>query len=165
MRERLSCVVELRRFDVWRAAVALVAVAAIAAMAAWGGLALAAGSTGSTLIATIAVAMAGLSALLAVSLARVEPGTLACADGCWTFACRPGGVDRIESGTLAVAIDLGSFLLLTLTRSDASRPSSRRWLPVQRRGLESVWHALRCAVYSPPPVAPEAAAANPPLTE
>jgi hypothetical protein len=165
MRERLSCVVELRRFGVWQAAVALVAATAIAAMAAWGGLALATGSNGSMLIATIALAMAGLSALLAVSLARVEPGTLACADGCWTFACRPRGVDRIESGTLAVAVDLGSFLLLTLTRSDASRWPSRRWLPVQRRGLEPAWHALRCAVYSPPPVAPQAAAANEPLTE
>jgi hypothetical protein len=165
MRERFSCVVEVHRFGVWRAAVAVVATAAIAAMAAWGGLALATGSSGSTLIATIAAAMAILSALLAASLTRVEPGTLACADGCWTYACRPHGVDRIESGTLAVAIDLGAFLLLTLTRGDATRRSARRWLPVQRRGLESAWHALRCAVYSPPPVASEAAAANPPPTE
>jgi hypothetical protein len=165
MRERLSCVVELRRFGVWRCAVTVVAAAAIAAMAAWGGRALATGSNGSVLIATIAAPTAALSALLAASLMRVEPGTLAWADGCWTFTCRPRGVDRIESGTLAVAIDLGSFLLLTLTRSDASRWSSRRWLPVQRRGLEPAGHALRCAVYSPPPVAPEAAAANQPLTE
>jgi hypothetical protein len=165
MRERLSCVVELRRFGVWRAAVSAVAAAAVAAMAAWGGLALATGSNGSTLIATIALALAGLSALLAVSLMRVEPGTLACADGCWTYASRSRGVERVESGTLAVAVDLGSFLLLTLTCGEASRRSSRRWLPVQRSGLESAWHALRCAVYSPPPVAPEAAAANPPFTE
>ena len=71
MRERLSCVVELRRFGVWRAAVGAVAATAIAAMAAWGGFALATGSSGSPLIAALAAALAVGSALLAVSLARV----------------------------------------------------------------------------------------------
>ncbi len=165
MRSRLSCVVELRRFGVWRSAVFAVAAAAVAAMAAWGGLALATGSNGSTVIATIAAAMAVLSALLAVSLGRVEPGTLTCSDGGWTFTSRRGGVERVESGELTVAVDLGSFLLLTLTRADASHRNARRWLPVQRRGLEADWHALRCAVHSPPPVAPDAAAPNEPLAE
>ena len=143
----------------------LVAGAAIAAMATWGGLALVTRSSDSALIATVAAAMACASALLAASLARVEPGALACVDGAWTFATGRGGVERTESGTLAVALDLGSFLLLSLTRTDVSRRPERRWLPVQRRGLEGDWHALRCAVYSPPPVAPKAAAANEPLTE
>ena len=160
MRTRLSCVVELRRFGVWRSAVFAVAATAIAAMAAWGGLALANGSNGSAPIAAIAAAMAILSALLAMSLARVEPGTLACSDGGWTFTSRRGGVERVESGTLTVAVDLGSFLLLKLTSGDASR----RWLPVQRRGLQADWHALRCAVHAPRPVA-DAAAANKPLAE
>ena len=161
MRERLSSVVELRRFGVWRAAVFAVAATAMAAMAAWGGLALATGSNGSALIAAIAAAMATMSALLAVSLARVEPGSLACSDGSWTFTARRGNVEHVESGALTVAVDLGSFLLLTLTRIDGSR----RWLPVQRRGLEADWHALRCAVHAPPPVATDAAAANEPLAE
>ncbi len=160
MRERLSCIVELRRFGVWRAAVCAVAATAIAAMAAWGGLALATGARGSALIAAIAAAMAIMSTLLAVSLARVEPGTLASGEDGWTFTSRRGGVERVESGTLMVAVDLGSFFLLTLTRGDASR----RWLPVQRRGLEADWHALRCAVHAPKPVA-DAAAANEPLAE
>ena len=165
MRERLSCVVELRRFGVWRAAVCAVAATAIAAMAAWGGFALATGSSGSPLIAALAAALAVGSALLAVSLARVEPGTLACSDDGWTFTSRRRGVERVESGALTVAVDLGSFLLLTLTRVDGSHLVARRWLPVQRRGLEADWHALRCAVHAPPPVAPDPAAANEPLAE
>ncbi len=51
---------------------------------------------------------------------------------------------------VAVAVDLGSFLLLTLAGTGDGERRSRRWLPVQRRGLENDWHALRCAVYSPP---------------
>ncbi len=143
----------------------LVAGAAIAAVATWGGLALATRSSDSALIAAVAAAMACASALLARSLARVEPGTLACADGAWTFAIDRGGVERTESGALAVALDLGSFVLLSLTRTEASHRPARRWLPVQRRGLEGDWHALRCALYSPPPAVPKAAAANEPLTE
>jgi hypothetical protein len=165
MRERPSCVVELRRFGVWRSAVALVAVAAIAAMAAWAGLALANRASDSAAIAAVATALAGLSLWLAASLARVDGGTLACVDGGWTLAYRRYGVDRIEAGALTVALDLGSFLLLTLTRTGGPRRLARRWLPVQRRGLEADWHALRCAVYSPPPAASDAAAANEPLTE
>jgi hypothetical protein len=165
MRECPSCVVELRRFGVWRSAVALVAAAAIAAIAAWAGVALANRSSDAAAIAAIQTALAGLSMWLAASLARVDGGTLAGVEGYWTFAYRRRGVDRVEAGALTVALDLGSFLLLTLTRSDGSRRLARRWLPVQRRGLETDSHALRCAVYSPPPVAPDAAAVNGPLTE
>ena len=54
----------------------------------------------------------------------------------------------------------GAFMLLVLTRLHGSNRLARRWLPVQRRGLEADWHALRCAVYSPPPVAPDPVAAT-----
>jgi hypothetical protein len=60
----------------------------------------------------------------------------------------------------AAALDLGSSLLLTLPRAAAPRRPSRRGLPVQRRGLEAGWHALRCAVYAPPLDGSAAAAAN-----
>ena len=57
--------------------------------------------------------------------------------------------DAATPGELHVAIDLGPWMLL---RFSASLPDARArtsWLPVQRRGLEAEWHALRCAVYSP----------------
>ena len=73
---------------------------------------------------------------------RVEAGVLACSDGAWSFTTDSGA---LRPGTLEVAIDLGSFLLLRLRGGRGAV-----WLPVQRRGLEREWHALRCAVYSPP---------------
>jgi hypothetical protein len=94
--------------------------------------------------------------LLARSLVRVETGVLACRDGRWTFAPDVSSQAPLAGG-LAVALDLGLFLLLTLAGSDTRR---RRWLPVQRLGLEHDWHALRCAVYSPPLAAAETVAAN-----
>jgi len=51
-----------------------------------------------------------------------------------------------------VAVDLGAFLLLRLVEQRRTIV----WLPVQRRGVESQWHALRCAAYSPLPLAARA---------
>ncbi len=164
MRERQSVVVELLRFGVWRAAMLVVGAMAVASMATWGGLALANPTSDSTRIAAFAAALAFASMLLVASLIQVQPGTLACVEDAWTFTFDHDGASRTETGELAVAIDLGSFLLLTLTRTTGPKRLAHRWLPVQRRGLESDWHALRCAVYSPP-VAQARASATDSLTE
>ena len=100
------------------------------------------------------------TAWIAYSLARVEPGVLALHDGCWTYTTRRVSGEASDSGPLAVALDLGSFLLLTMTRAGARGPQARRWIPVQRHGLDGDWHALRCAVYSPPPAAPRVSASD-----
>ncbi len=50
----------------------------------------------------------------------------------------------VWAGHLSVAIDAGNCMLLRF------KPEGRRksqWLPVQRRGHEAAWHALRCTVY------------------
>lgn len=52
-------------------------------------------------------------------------------------------------GDISVAIDLGSWMLLRFTEMRTGVRSRVIWLPLQRRGLEPQWHALRCAVYSP----------------
>ena len=164
MREFPSCVVELRRFGVWRAAVCIGAGAAIAAMTAWAGSAIGDRSSDAALITAVASLLAVMSALMAMLLARVEHGRLACVDGGWSFTFRDRGDDRIESSTLAVAVGLGSFRLKLILAD-----SARRWLPVQRRGREGDRHAPHCAVYSPPPAALSAtsisAAASEPLPE
>jgi hypothetical protein len=54
-------------------------------------------------------------------------------------------------GELRVAIDLGPWMLLRFTPDAGATGAAPTWLPVQRRGLEPHWHALRCAVYSPRP--------------
>jgi len=48
------------------------------------------------------------------------------------------------AGRLSVAVDAGGWMLLCFTPEGGRRS---RWLPVQRRGLEVAWHALRCTVY------------------
>jgi hypothetical protein len=150
MRESVFFEVRLRRFDVWRIAVGAVAVVTLATLTAWT-LAIAPSRDGRD-VSLVVLAAAGLAiATLAVaaSLLRVEGGVLACSDGAWTFSADSGAV---RAGALEVAMDLGPFLLL---RVGSAPPAA--WLPVQRLGLEREWHALRCAVYSPP----AAAAASP----
>ena len=147
MRTRLACHVSLRHFGVWRAAVATLALLSVSALTAWvlsGSDLWSAGSLTGAAIAAVAVL------LLAASLARVEPATLRLHDGGWTVA-RHGFEDAgAEPGSVEVAIDLGSFMLLSFRPAlEAGRPGKRRWLPAQRRGHEQDWHALRCAVYSP----------------
>ena len=147
MRESVFFELRLSRFGVWRVAVWLVAGAAIAAVAAWAvALFDSQPESGRALVMAVAVGLALATIGLALSLARVEGGLLTCSDGVWTFVTDNGAR---STGTLEVAMDLGAFLLLRLVE----RRRTLAWLPTQRRGVESQWHALRCAVYSPPPLA------------
>ena len=153
MRESSIFEVRLDRFGVWRAAVAGVATVAVAAALAWAAAtAIAGDDTHGGAIVVGALSLSAATLALAISLARVRPGTLACVEGVWSFA---PDVGRPRSGALMVALDWGSFLLLRV----GSRPRVL-WLPVQRRGLERHWHALRCAVYAPPAAAARAKAAS-----
>jgi hypothetical protein len=93
------------------------------------------------MMAVVAMAALGMFAL-AVSLWRVPAQTLYWDGRAWQLDAVPG--------ELRVAIDLGPWMLLIFTPDAAARAS---WLPVQRLGLETQWHALRCAVYSPRPAA------------
>jgi hypothetical protein len=147
MRETVSFEVRLRRFDVWQLAVAVVASIAVAGVVAWA-VALLDSQTPSAGagVVGLAAALAVATVAVALSLARVEGGLLACRDGAWTFVTDAG---TIRTGALEVAIDLGAFVLIRL----GDRRRSSLWLPLQCRGLEPQWHGLRCAVYSPPPAA------------
>jgi hypothetical protein len=83
----------------------------------------------------------------AARVRRVAPVELHWDSRCWHWrpADDPGA--RPAAGTLAVALDLGPWMLLRLDALEPSKAARRTWLPVQRRGLEAHWHALRCAVY------------------
>ena len=150
MRESVFFELRLRRFGVWRVAVWLVAGAAIAAVAAWTVAMLdSQPESGRALVMAVAAGLLLATTGLAISLARVQAGLLTCSDGLWAFAPDRG---RRRTGTLEVAVDLGAFLLLRLVEQRRTIV----WLPVQRRGVESQWHALRCAAYSPLPLAARA---------
>jgi hypothetical protein len=92
------------------------------------------------MLLVVALSMAMLAC--AFSLWRVPVQSLRWDGGAWQLDGMPGD--------LKAAIDLGPWMLLMFTPALPGRTS---WLPVQRRGLETQWHALRCAVYSPRPAA------------
>jgi len=97
------------------------------------------------------VAVMALMAL-GVSLAKTTAVDLRWDGRTWYLG---PAVGEPVSGDLSVAIDLGAWMLLRFSPAlPQARPRST-WLPVQRHGLEAQWHALRCAVYSPRPVAVE----------
>jgi hypothetical protein len=63
----------------------------------------------------------------------------------WSLAL---GAADAESGDLGAAIDLGAWMLLRFVPGGRRGWRAARWIPVQRRGLEASWHALRCTVYA-----------------
>jgi hypothetical protein len=143
MRESVFFELRLRRFGVWQGAVWLVAGAAIAAVAAWALTMFDSEQSGRALVIAVAAGLSLATIALAISLVLVEGGLLTGSEGVWTFLSDTGAR---RTGTLEVSMDLGAFVLLRLVE----RQRTIAWLPVQRRGVETQWHALRCAVYSPP---------------
>ena len=139
----------VERFGVWRAAViALLAVSATVAVA-W-------------LVTRHAstpfgwqVAIGGVSLLLVAGgagLLRISPFCLRWDGQAWQLGPAAPAGDEPCRGSLAVALDLGAWMLLRFEPEGGSNRRRVRWLPVQRRGLEAHWHALRCAVYCSRPV-------------
>jgi hypothetical protein len=143
MRAAPAFQVSLHRFGFWRGAVIALAAVAAAALTAWL-------TTGEAPIGMAggfgaATALAAILALTA-SLLRVPACDLRWNGSTWTLARK--GAEPV-TGALLVAVDLGGWMLL---RFIPARPATLGvWLPVQRRGLESQWHALRCSVYAPQP--------------
>jgi hypothetical protein len=162
MRDSLTCDVELRRFGVWRAGVGVLAISALATLAAWA----MSGSGSRPALQQLGAALAALAVIcLAMALSRVEAGRLRRDGGRWRFMPARADASAPEEGEIVVALDLGSFMLLSFAPRGARDRRARRWLPVQRRGLEHDWHALRCAVYSPPAAPGDVPGAAPPLPE
>jgi len=156
----------LNRFGVWRAAVAAVAGVGLVVLLAW--LATRSEPTPPLGLAAWIGALLAVPAL-AASLMRVPAVTLRWDGQQWwlarlTRSSRAPAAAQIEAvaGEVEVALDFGAWMLLRFRpASSARRERSARWLPAQRRGLESHWHALRCAVYSPRPAPARDAADQP----
>ena len=140
--------VALTRFGLWRAGVLLAAFVTVAAVGAW--LMLGHDQLGSafsilSLVVTLAVVAAAASA------ARVKPTRLTWNGSGWQLSRSGVGQETPVRGEVSVAIDLGVWMLLRFVAGSRGRRRCVVWLPVQRRGLEAQWHALRCAVCSPQP--------------
>ena len=136
--------VSICRFGMWRAGVAALIAITWAVMAAW----LASGNDDAPLALRMSVGLMGVIVLLAGVTLMHRPALSLRWDGqTWHLGPAASAGDERWRGQLAVAIDWGGWLLLKFEHADASAQRRTTWLPVQRRGLESHWHALRCAVY------------------
>jgi hypothetical protein len=144
----------IQHFGLWRAALWVLLAASAASLAAWW-FALPGRPVDLSLLA-LAIAFVVLVALV-WPLVNPAAVSLRWDARCWHLG-PPGSVGREPfRGELSVAIDLGHWLLLRWHPAEGSTGRAPGWLPVQRRGLEPQWHALRCALYSPRPPAESAA--------
>lgn len=149
MRASPSCDIDLGRAPRWRLAVAVLAATSLACIVAWGFQAPATVS-GAAWLALLGVG--SIVVALAATLAWPVSGRLAWDGACWRLTAGRSGRagPQTATGELTVATDLGFFMLLRFV-ADRDSGGGVRWLAVERRGREHHWHALRCAVYSPPP--------------
>lgn len=145
MRASPAFEVSLQRFGVWQGGVLVVALLGIATLTAWLW-------TWPTLSVAVRLAV-GFAAFMAIGvvawpLARVPAARLRWDGQAWSLARH--GMSNAEPivGELRVAIDLGPWMLLKfMAQAQHGRPLCT-WVPVQRRGLEERWHAMRCAVHA-----------------
>jgi hypothetical protein len=152
MRAPPPIVVTSSRFGCWRGALGALAVGAGAVTATW--IVASAGQRPAALL--LAVALLALVLLGAAMLGlRIRPFELRWDGARWWCACGAPRAAEPRSGEVQVALDLGSWLLLRFVDEAPAQRRRTSWLPLQRRGLEAHWHALRCAVHAPRP-APQA---------
>lgn len=139
MRASPAFQITIVRFGVWRTAVGAALLLALSSLAAWW--------AAHHDEASGVLAVAGLAALATIAggagLLRCPPVSLRWDTERWHLGPASAPGEEPEAGNLAIALDLGAWMLLKF-ESDQRRVG---WLPVQRRGLEAQWHALRCAVY------------------
>ena len=152
--------VSISRFGLWRVAVLSLAALVILVMVAWF-------LTRPLQKGPWALAGSGLAVVwslwLCVALVKSRPVSLRWDGQQWHLSLEASRGHDSWPGALSVVMDFGSWMLL---RFQADAPAGRQsvtWLPVQRRGLEAQWHALRCAVYSARPAPGMSAQARLPI--
>lgn len=138
--------VTIRCFGVWNAALGVLFAAVISAVAGWflawhdepavwdGGV-------------LSALALVGLSGVF--GLVRRLPIVLRWDGQRWHVADPHRGWVDAQASDIRVVLDLGGWMLLKYRVG--TFPTSRRrsgWIPAQRRGIETQWHALRCALHA-----------------
>ena len=138
----------LSRFGLWRVAVLVLTLLAATTLAAWL-------STRVFFEGASALAITGIALALwfGVAASRCAPLSLRWDRQRWHLGPADTMGHEPWTGELNVVIDLGLWMLLRFRPDAQSGHDAVRWLPVQRRGFESQWHTLRCAVYSPRPAA------------
>jgi hypothetical protein len=101
--------------------------------------------------AAVALVISGVCVVCALGLWRTSAMSLRWDTCTWHVGSAFQVGEEPHRVDLLVAIDLGAWMLLKFIERTDSRRARVHWVPVQRRGMESSWHALRCAVYSSRP--------------
>ena len=148
MRASPALTLTIERFTFWRVALAAWVLSTTAALSAWAWLM---SERWGAAVWVLAGACSVATAWVAAWLASRGPVTLHWDRQCWhCTSVVARGVQEAVPGTLDVTLDLGGWMMLRFADQSGRK---RRWIAVQRNGLEGQWHALRCAVYSPRPEA------------
>ena len=136
------------RFCLWRAAVLAACVAALGVWLAW---IVSMQQEFDTTMTAATMIVGFVPIVVAAKLAHRRPVSLRWDTQSWRFGPADSYGDEPWAGRLHVAIDLDSWMLLKFEHEVTGRYRRVDWIPVQRLGMESSWHALRCAVYSSRP--------------
>jgi hypothetical protein len=139
--------VQVSRFELWNRGVGLLLLISCAALISWFiGLV---GARDEHWAPGALVVAASVLALLIAGWSLRRPAVSLRWDGqCWHI----GPIDRVGSEPwsvrVAVRVDLGHWMLLQVCCDQVDFPRQHAWLPLQRLGLQSQWHALRCALFA-----------------
>jgi hypothetical protein len=87
--------------------------------------------------------------VVTASLVAVKPVSLRWDGRDWHLGAPNLAGHEPVAGVLRMSVDLGAWMLLRFEPASAGAVVRPVWLPAQRRGLETQWHALRCAIHSP----------------
>jgi len=157
MRSAPPLLVSVNRHEIWRLLVLLLVALASASIAMWWW----AQAVPVPAWVSVAVVASGCALVVGASARwQARPLTLRWDRQRWLVAC--GGQTK-QAGELAVAVDLGAWMLLHFV-AVGDRPGQHMaagrpvWIPLQRRGLESHLHLLRCALFARRVDAPAATA-------
>jgi hypothetical protein len=149
MRAFASAQFTVTRFGAWQWAIGLLSALAVLVVVAW--LVLAELPLAPAMVWPVALGGLAFTGWLVVIQPRAAALSLRWDAQRWHLGPAASVGHEPWVGELRVAIDLGPWMLLCFTPEAGVTRAKPTWLPVQRRGLEPHWHALRCAVYSPRP--------------
>jgi hypothetical protein len=139
--------IEIRTSALWRSGVLVLTLAAAIGLGWWSVTALHRGAPGLIWLGL----PAWLTIAAAASLLWPRGGRLRWDGAVWHLELAATGQSGERSGTMAIALDGGNWMLLRFRAAQADAGLRVRWLALSRRDLGSQWHVLRCAVYSPRP--------------
>jgi hypothetical protein len=140
--------ITLRCFDRWKIGCSALVMMSLAVVSFWSWVAFSPYPVG----CVAGALLWGLASFaLLVHAQRLSPQRLRWDGQGWRWSSELHPVAEGMPGSLSVALDLGTWMLLRFILDDTRKTL---WLPVQHRGHESTWYGLRATIYCARPHAP-----------